>query len=323
LASNNLATRKALTLVELLVVVAIIGVLVALLMPALQSARESARRAHCQNNLKQLDLGVHAYHDTFGVLPSLYNGPENLRRGATIGLDTFSWQTMILPFIEQQLLRKLINLDKNSTELVNQPAVVQELPTTNCPSTPRTTMLAHGLWFGRNQFDAELSAATTDYAASEGYYDGFTNCIAGVWGEFVSTNNYLDAPEIRIVSFEDVTDGLTQTALILERARLPDHYFDNGRRFQPHAPPQFRTYGNVGLWAISAESPTNHLRSLPATPISGGDNVLGLYSFHPGGAHAAFIDGSIHLLAATIDVELMIALVTRDGGELIEGDAIP
>jgi type II secretory pathway pseudopilin PulG len=310
-------------LVELLVVVAIIGVLVGLLLPAVQSSRESARRASCQNNLKQLALAVHEYHEVFGVLPSLYNGPEDLRQGATIGLDTFSWQTMLLSFLGQRSLRKQIDYDRYSTDAVNQPAVTHELSISNCPSTPRSGGLAHGLWFGRSQFNIDLLAATTDYAASEGYYDGFSRCTAGAWGEFLPTENYGASPEIRIVTFGDIADGLSQTTLILERAGLPDHYFDGGAKVEPHEPPRFRTYGNVGLWAISAESLTNHLQARPGVPIIGGDNLRGLYSFHVGGAYAAFADGSVHFLGDAINSQLMIAMVTRDSGDLVDLTMLP
>jgi type II secretory pathway pseudopilin PulG len=299
----------------LLVVIAIIGALVALLLPAVQSAREAARKASCENNLKQLALAVQQHHDAFGALPSLYNGPEKLRRGLTVGLDTFSWQSMILPHLEQKALHAQIDFDHYATDAVNQPVVSQVLPISNCPSTPRTGLTARGLWYGRSQFDGDLIAGTTDYAASEGYYDGYSECIPGTWGEFDSTGNY-DEAEIRIVAFEDVTDGLSNTALILERAGLPDHYFDGGAKFEPHDPPRYRTYGNVGLWAISAESLTNHLRIDDDVPIIGGDNLRGLYSFHVSGAHVALADGSIHFLAAGADAKRVFALVTRDQGEV-------
>lgn len=311
-------TRRAFTLVELLVVVAIVGALVALLLPAVQASRESARRAACQNNLKQYVTAVHEYHDAFEVLPSLYNGPEDLSTGATIGLDTFSWQSVVLPFLEQRTLHASIDFKIYATDPANQPVVNALLPIARCPSTPRTSPTARGLWYGRSRFNVDLTAATTDYAASEGYYDGYTKCIPGTWGEFEPTDDYLNTPRIRLISFKDVEDGLPQTALILERAALPDHYFNGGAAVELHSPPQYRTYGNVGLWAISAESLTNHLRTRPAVPIVGGDNLQGLYSFHPGGAYMALADGSVHFLGGDVDADLVIALVTRDGGELVD-----
>ena len=262
--------------------IAIIGLLVALLLPAVQAAREGGRRSACKNNIKQLALGVHAYHDVHKALPSLYNGPQELRRGVSFGIDTFSWQTMILPFIEEEALQKRLDFTRLATDPANQPGVNQLLPISTCPSTPRNTSIARGLWFGRGQFNETLTAATGDYASSEGFLDGAL-CVPGAWGEIDYGTGYTSFPRLIKVGFGDIVDGQSKTTLILERAGLPDHYFDSGRTVEPHDPPNYRTWGNVGLWAISAESLLNHLQTQEGVPIIGGDNLHGLYSFHPGG----------------------------------------
>jgi prepilin-type processing-associated H-X9-DG protein len=308
-------------LVELLVVIAIIGVLVALLLPAIQSAREAARRSNCKSNLKQLALAVHEYHDAHKLLPSLYNGPQDLRRGVSFGIETFSWQTMILPFIEEEALQKRLDFTRLATDPENQPGVNLQLPISNCPSTPRSSFIARGMWFGRGQFDEKLTAATSDYASSEGLLDG-SLCIPGSWGEIDYSTGYSSFPRLVKVGFSDITDGQSKTLLILERAGLPDHYFDSGRTIEPHDPPAYRTWGNVGLWAISAESLLNHLQTQPGVPIVGGDNLHGLYSFHPGGAHVALADGSVQFLQDTTDTKTLFALVTRNGGEVLDADTL-
>jgi prepilin-type processing-associated H-X9-DG protein len=234
-----------------------------------------------------------------------------------MGLDTFSWQTMILPFVEEKAIHRELDYTKLATDAANQPAINRLFPLAMCPSTPRTSLVSRGLWFGRAQFDEKLSAAVTDYASSEGYVDGLA-CVAGVWGQIVPGSNYWNTPTLKKVKLADITDGLSKTILILERAGLPDHYFNSGRTVEPHDPPQFRTWGNVGLWAISAERLMNHLESRTGVPIVGGDNLHGLYSFHPGGAQVALADGSVQFIRDTIDTKLMFALVTRIGGETVD-----
>jgi prepilin-type N-terminal cleavage/methylation domain-containing protein/prepilin-type processing-associated H-X9-DG protein len=319
--SMKSSTCKAFTLVELLVVIAIIGALVALLLPAIQAAREAARRTNCKSNLKQLALGVHEYHDAHHTLPSLYNGPQELRRGVGFGIETFSWQTVILPYIEEAALQKRFDFKRLATDSANQPGVNQLMPISMCASAPRDTFIARGLWFGRGQFNESLTAATSDYASSEGLLDG-SLCVPGSWGEIDYSTGYSGFPRLVKVGFGDITDGQSKTTLLLERAGLPDHYFDSGRTVEPHDPPSFRTWGNVGLWAISAESLLNHLQTQPGVPIVGGDNLHGLYSFHPGGAHVALADGSVQFLKDTIDTKTLFALVTRNGGEVLDADAI-
>jgi prepilin-type processing-associated H-X9-DG protein len=135
-------------------------------------------------------------------------------------------------------------------------------------------------------------------------------------------SNYSASPRLVKIALGDIVDGTSKTTLILERAGLPDHYFDSGRTVEPHDPPKYRTWGNVGLWAISAESLLNHLQPKVGVPIVGGDNLHGLYSFHPGGAHIVLADGSVQFLKDTIETKVLFALITRNGGEVLNADAI-
>jgi prepilin-type N-terminal cleavage/methylation domain-containing protein/prepilin-type processing-associated H-X9-DG protein len=325
--------RKAFTLVELLVVIAIIGILVAFLLPAIQAAREAARRTTCQNNIKQLALAVHDYHDVHHVIPPLYTNTAKARFTLVFGLETHSWRTLVLPHIEEQSLFDSINFVELATHSYNQAAINRVVSIFNCPSTPRSSLIAFGLWRGRSQFDESLSAATTDYNGSAGYVEAGVATrqsicdpsrtehywdqawVAGAWGEVVYAKVVWDPPTVRKISFADITDGLSRTALVLERAGLPDQHFEGGSESVTHAPPQYRTWANVGLWAISGYQQFNQIYRQTDTPLINFDNMLALYSFHPGGVHVTFADGSVHFLDESMDTGTIVALVSRDGGE--------
>ena len=327
--------RRAFTLVELLVVIAIIGILVALLLPAIQSAREAARRASCNNKIKQLALAVHAYHDIHHYLPPLYTAAANAPSTLAFGLETHSWRTLILPHVEEQPLADRINLSLAATHPHNQPAISRDLALFSCPSTPRTSPIARGLWRGRSQFDETLAAATTDYNGCSGYIEaGVVSrqliCLPvtsnfweetrtpGAWGEVIYGKAVWDPVTVRKVNFKQITDGLSQTLLILERAGLPDQYFDSGAKREPHDPPTYRTWANVGLWAVSGYEPFNDVFHQAHVPLVNADNMLGLYSFHPGGALATMVDGSVHFLSDSISSSVVLALISRNGSEVLD-----
>ena len=110
--------RLAFTLVELLVVIAVIGILVALLLPAVQAAREAARRTQCVNNLKQIGLGLHNYHTTFNVFPPTTTGAE--AHGGQCGSGFYSWLALLLPFVEQSTLHDAIDFRRPMMDTCSQ-----------------------------------------------------------------------------------------------------------------------------------------------------------------------------------------------------------
>ena len=111
-------SRSAFTLVELLVVIAVIGILVALLLPAVQAAREAARRLQCVNHLKQIGLGLHNYHSTFNVLPMSTTGAESY--GSQGGSGFYSWLALLLPFVEQSPLYDSIDFRQPMMDTYDQ-----------------------------------------------------------------------------------------------------------------------------------------------------------------------------------------------------------
>src|SRR6056297_4055498 len=125
--------KRGFTLIELLVVIAIIAVLVALLLPAVQQAREAARRSSCKNNLKQLGLALHNYHDTHGMFPINWGTGYDGTTNPTSSIQ-FSWMTYILPYIEESALYDTINFNEALDDPNNNAAASTVIDTYLCPS---------------------------------------------------------------------------------------------------------------------------------------------------------------------------------------------
>jgi prepilin-type N-terminal cleavage/methylation domain-containing protein/prepilin-type processing-associated H-X9-DG protein len=275
------ASRPGFTLVELLVVIAIIGVLVALLLPAVQAARESARRAQCSNNLKQLGLAVHNYHDTYLVFPPqmLNINTNNDRR--------WGWGAVTLPFVEQGGLHDQLKPNGGgqvpvATTLYNGvPLLRTRVAVHNCPSDSSS--------MPTNQFHPSVAASgTADNWYSKSNYvcnQQIMRYRAGFGGE--------------CFRMAEVTDGTTNTLLIGER------------RLNVNKPKRFP--GSI-IWGTAqgtgdssnvfhAAHPINTPSNCNDFDADGNDNTRTRFaasSAHPGGAQFAMTDGSVRFVSQTI-----------------------
>jgi prepilin-type N-terminal cleavage/methylation domain-containing protein len=271
-------SRRAFTLVELLVVIAIIGILVALLLPAVQAAREAARRMQCGNNLKQLSLGMHNYHDTYKVFP-----PQDIQ--ATVppcsaGNNNFKWGwgSSILPFIEQgplydQLRPNGCNMPPATTlfpPLTGQPLLQSRIATFICPS---------------NAGAPPLNPYHGNYATSN-----YVNC----------QNVLYPSPAAPPANIRDIVDGTTNTFLLSERYLLPG---PNQPRGAIGGAIYGRSSSTDGSQGFHASWPINtKITTLTATGFGADTNCrrFAPNSFHPGGVLFSFCDGSVKFVSESI-----------------------
>ncbi|MGY8769032.1 MAG: DUF1559 domain-containing protein [Pirellulales bacterium] len=331
------SSKKGFTLVELLVVIAIIGILISLLLPAVQQAREAARRMSCSNNLKQIGLALHNYESSFTVWPAQYSSPSsgrnyNARRG--------SWITSILPFVEQNGLFDSFDPTQHWHDSANATAVKTEVPMLRCPSA-----------VDRDSFEwtvlVEYASPTASYSLvpRDFYYGAATDYsnVGGVGSQLNSTlpaGSQLSDPfncgnlKKKAVRLAEVTDGLSNTILVLECAGRPSLY-QNGRLVADGTTPKTwagsssvtRPFPTGGLWAshnkgflIDGSQPDGNTAIRPGSCAINCSNDNEVYSFHPGGAQILLADGSVRFLSETIPIEQLVAMVSRNGGEVISFD---
>jgi prepilin-type N-terminal cleavage/methylation domain-containing protein len=278
---------RGFTLIELLVVIAIIAILIALLLPAVQQAREAARRTQCKNNLKQLGLAVHNYHDTFLCFPPqmLNVNTNNDRR--------WGWGVSILPYVEQAALYNLLNpngaqIPAASTNYNGKKPLQDTLAVYVCPSDAGSNT---------NQFhpSANASSAPADWYAKSNYV-----CNQQIM-------RYRSGYAGPCFQMRDVTDGTTNTLMIGER------------RLDPNAK---RRYVGSIIWGTAhgtgdsanvfhAGHPINTARDCITEgdcndyDADAGDTYRTRFaasSLHVGGAHFAMADGSVQFLSENISI---------------------
>ncbi|MCA9122998.1 MAG: DUF1559 domain-containing protein [Planctomycetaceae bacterium] len=283
--------QKAFTLVELLVVIAIIGILVALLLPAVQAAREAARRMSCNNNMKQVALALHNYHDSFNALPMGWIG-LNGGTGRTLlseGDPGWGWAAQVLPFIEQTTVGDIVQDTLPITHAANDVARQTHLPVYRCPSDANT----------RDFFDLDVAGNPVSIPGAN---------YVGMFGTLELEDCEMLAPGIQCrgdgpffhnssTRFRDFVDGTSNTLLVAER------YSKHGQ--------------STWLGAIPGgdESFARILAIADHPPNDDGGHLDDPGSYHPAGTNFAFADGSIHIIVETIDLNVYHSLATMQGGE--------
>lgn len=333
--------RNAFTLIELLVVIAIIAVLIALLLPAVQQAREAARRSTCKNNLKQLGLALHNYHDALNQFPLNY---EATRQGSNRTFTSISWISAALPYFDQAPLYNTLDLSVNITGGTNynglnnaaaQAARVRIIPALLCPSNPQQALgqfagnyADNGPWHGNGR---DFQAARTDYVGNMGWvFTGWKDCGNDIpQGGSVPTpwvtpdqmhNGGADGlPRVAGVfwwmgsaKIAEIVDGTSNTIAIFEC-----HHWNTSKKFpgeQNKAAAWFTPIGAIE----SAFKPINFApEDIPGGNGAEDTRCSSFSSTHIGGAHALLSDGAVRFISENIDRNLYKGLSTRAGGEVI------
>ena len=309
--ARMLKNRKGFTLIELLVVIAIIAILVALLLPAVQHAREAARRTSCKNNLKQLTLALHNYHDTHNTFPPGYvhrfgSGAQGSPQANHAGM---AWGAMLLPQLEQKNLYQRINAGIPIWDAANQRPREVHLPMFLCP-TDRYSLVS-------NRFVVrDPNASPVEQYAAASY--------AANWGPATDAVNLDATPEESqgvfyrnsAIGISDILDGASQTLVFGERTNGP---IPGSETAGGHS-----VFENTWVAAVrdidDPEDDHGHmvLFETQFLPNQNGGDDKGVSAPHFGSSQFAFADGSVHSFDNQIERSVYDALATRAGREFFE-----
>ena len=338
MSNSSQRSCRGFTLLELLVVIAVIGVLVGLLMPAVQSAREAARRTDCSNRVRQLALATQMHHDAYQYFPpARYESRPNADPADQCGFETPTWLARVMPFIEQSALGDKWDFSKPwhahaddvrtvvpdiflcpSRRSGTQPVGTRSLRTTvmggggrlpcGCPIPPRPMSLS-----------LDIPGALCDYAGNHGdltpgatgdptdfYFGGNgTGVIISVRPNCKAGLAISPIDRVRMAS---VSDGTSNTFLFGEKfiptTKLAEFPFDSPAYDGDHLPASCRLAG-----------PGLRLANGPDDVLA---DMFSFGSWHPGGMHFALVDGAVRFLSPDTDTQLLGALANRRDAQIVE-----
>jgi prepilin-type N-terminal cleavage/methylation domain-containing protein len=332
-AHANPQGRRGFTLVELLVVIAIIGVLVALLLPAVQAAREAARRSSCSNNLKQIGIAVHNYHDTYNIFPTggVQPGPCCATPSAA------GWGLHILPFMEQKVL--LDRYDSNtwndqSRNAANTFVTTQFVKTYICPSDINTNRLdrpesgpGNGLDYAPGSYRAVSGASDGDNWMDSNENNNYVGINRGVIYTVGGTHNGMTftAHNFKGETFAGITDGTSNTLLVGE---YHTKTFNRRRTFWAYV---YTSYDQSSIVVGQPRTLLPDYVRCDAIGGRGGNNPCkrAFASLHPGVVQFTLADASVRPISITVDMGVsgddpplaamgvLPAMATIQGGEAV------
>ena len=333
--NKSFAKRRAFTLVELLVVIAIIGILIGLLLPAVQAAREAARRMQCTNNLKNLGLAMHNYHDTNKRFPpgnTFFNAQNsaNPLTGTGLGCEAggvyhgmMGWAAFILPYVEANALYAETDFTKRAytNYCVHANAYGHSTGSPTCgdeanknvgssaPDVFRCPTVSNAIAPLGSQKDycvnggSELPERTT--STSMGITTADPNGQRGPYFGLFWCNSGLE--------MSGITDGTSHTFMVMELSSVT---LPNANKSSYSANP----FISVGHWSDGYGLFTHaNVMNIPPNCMTYHEDTRAPRSFHPGGLNAAMADGSVHFVSDTCDTNVYYATFTRANAQAAAG----
>ncbi|MBN9120426.1 MAG: DUF1559 domain-containing protein [Planctomycetes bacterium] len=332
--------RAGFTLIELLVVIAIIAILIGLLLPAVQKVREAAARMKCSNNLKQIGLALHNYHDTNGKLP-LGN-----RGSSPSGGYGYNWRLFVLPYVEQDNLFRRFDTNQSSWSAAMAPCDGATIPAYRCPSSPlpdfSVPLAPSGTTYSNVQrvTYVGISGATSDAFTGSSYTESRQTDGANTTG--CCTGGRMTAGGVLVPNFAvaltAVTDGTSNTMAVSEQGdyltQSDGAKVDWGTGWhgwligtsQTGVPggANFSSGDSRIFGLVTVRYQINQKTGWPVGGDCGGRGVcpnfgcnIPLNAAHAGGVNAVFCDGSVRFLADSTPLLTLAAMATRDDGLVI------
>lgn len=301
-AMKKLKKVRGFTLIELLVVIAIIAVLIALLLPAVQQAREAARRSQCKNNLKQLGLAIHNYHDTHNTLPP-----------GAIDVNCLSWAVFVLPYIEQSTLYNRFSFVRGTYTTPSagkQDQGLTRIATYLCPSGDMET----GLDPARpNDYTLHYSGISGPVGTNPQSLVAYTVAASGKDRGGMATQGvlYIDGK----ILFRSITDGLSNTFMLGESSWNEKTSYRNWVRggFYANSPAGGTYVTDPGMDCCKNISSAINSKFSGTTTLGWNNTSFG--SQHTGGAHFLMGDGAVRFVSENIDHGTLLAVASRNGNE--------
>lgn len=314
----NRNLRRAFTLVELLVVIAIIGVLVALLLPAVQQAREAARRMQCSNNIKQLALALHNYHDTHLVFP-LGVLQDDLTRG--YGFPRLTWTIHLYPYIEQSAVHEQFDFNQRTNAVYLNPtnsgpgrATTHVIPTLQCPSD--------GVGV-----DTYVHTAYPSYTFSRGNYGVFFGNLTKGDTRQMTPDHLPAAFGYRPVKMASILDGTSNSMAFGELLKgngtisdsfLGSYWFDfpGSSWIFTNEVPNSKVPDSIRTSICTSASNRPEL-NLPCIGVNGDAETAASRSRHIGGVMVGMCDGSVRFVPDTVGLEVWRSMGSISGRETV------